>query len=323
MAVITANFETGTNGSTISTSDTGSATAFNLAFGSVSYSNAQAAHGSLSGKINPSSQEAYVGWGANFGTQTDHYGRMYVYIASYPGSTEELITWGTTTSKGDGAGSIWITSAGKLQGVTASLGSATSVFTNAIPLNQWARVEWHAVHNASTGSLSISLFNSAESATATETQSGSSLNMAASAASAAFGMARNNVTATLYLDNIVENGTAAIGAFPTFSACTVSGNTDVGSTLTASTTLNGTFNLSYQWTSDGSNIVGATSSTYVTQSGDSGHAIGCTVTATGQQATSESASQASSNTVTVTSGGATSGSASGGVNMPTSFLINN
>ena len=92
---------------------------------------------------------------------------------------------------------------------------------------------------------------------------------------------------------------------------TVSGSTPVGSTLTAA---NGTWTgspsptFTYQWTTNGSNIGGATSSTYVTQSGDTGNAIGCAVTGTNSHG---SATAASSNTITVTSA-----SIPASVNMP-------
>jgi hypothetical protein len=82
-------------------------------------------------------------------------------------------------------------------------------------------------------------------------------------------------------------------------APTVSGSSVSGSTLTATTgTWTNSPTYGYQWTRAGANIVGATSSTYLTQAADVGHAIGCTVTATNGTA---SASQASSNTITVLS----------------------
>lgn len=62
----------------------------------------------------------------------------------------------------------------------------------------------------------------------------------------------------------------------------ITGTLTVGSTLTCSTgTWSGSpTSYSYQWTLDGVDIVGATASTHLLVSGDSGHMIGCTVIAT-------------------------------------------
>lgn len=138
------------------------------------------------------------------------------------------------------------------------------------------------------------------------------------------GATSNSYTPTYPTDNnaaftCVVTATNSIGSTPSTSsnsvstpnytapvntvAPTVSGSAPSGSTLS---TTNGTWTglptptYTYQWTSNGSNISGATSSTYITLVGDVGNAIGCTVTATN---TVNSASAASSNTITVTSGG--------------------
>lgn len=61
----------------------------------------------------------------------------------------------------------------------------------------------------------------------------------------------------------------------------VSGTPAPGNTLTASAILPpGSTVTAYQWQRDGANISGQTAATYVVQSGDLGHAIGCRVTAT-------------------------------------------
>src|SRR5207253_3145174 len=98
MATITANFETGTSGNTIATSDTGSATAWD---GVIDGANTTVAYdtshtyGQLSAKINTTaSTPAYVAWlSTGFGTQTDHYGRIYVYFTANPSATFQLVRW--------------------------------------------------------------------------------------------------------------------------------------------------------------------------------------------------------------------------------------
>ena len=99
-----------------------------------------------------------------------------------------------------------------------------------------------------------------------------------------------------------SNGVAVTEPAPVNTvAPVVSGSTPVGSVLSVT---NGTWDhtggappsYAYQWTRDGVNIGGATSSTYTTVTADGGHAVGCKVTVTN---TGGSATQASSNTITV------------------------
>ena len=88
------------------------------------------------------------------------------------------------------------------------------------------------------------------------------------------------------------------------AAPVISGSLTVGSTLscTQGTWSNSPTSYAYQWQRGGTNISGATSSTYVTVSADGGTSVGCLVTATNA---SGSASQAS-NTLAISAGGATS-----------------
>lgn len=87
-------------------------------------------------------------------------------------------------------------------------------------------------------------------------------------------------------------------------APTISGNAAQGSTLTCSTGTwdsqgNGSLTYAYQWTRDGSDISGATSSTYTTQVADVGTAIGCKVLASNDGGSDPAEETASSNTITV------------------------
>ncbi len=84
---------------------------------------------------------------------------------------------------------------------------------------------------------------------------------------------------------------------------TTTGSTPVGSVLTGTNgTWTGSPTFTYQWTSNGSNIGGATGASYTTVSGDIGNAIARKVIGTNG---SGSATATSSNSITVTSGIAT------------------
>lgn len=99
-------------------------------------------------------------------------------------------------------------------------------------------------------------------------------------------------------------------------APTVSGSTAQGSTLTCSpgtwalpspfaSGSNGTITYQYQWTRDGGDISGATSSTYVTQVADVGTAVGCKVLGVNDGGSDSAEQTASSNTISVVSSGPT------------------
>src|SRR5689334_11992597 len=92
MANITADFETGTSGNSLSTSDTGSATAYNGvsigASATLQYDTTHVHRGSKACKVatGASSVASYFYWEAAFTQTTEHYGRMYLYFTANPGS---------------------------------------------------------------------------------------------------------------------------------------------------------------------------------------------------------------------------------------------
>jgi len=105
------------------------------------------------------------------------------------------------------------------------------------------------------------------------------------------------------------------------AAPTVSGSTTQGQTLTSTT---GTWNTNdafigtytYQWTRAGSNISGATSSTYATVVADVGNAIACKVTSTNNRGTTTVTSSNSITVVAATPGAPTNLSLSNGTPTP-------
>lgn len=88
-------------------------------------------------------------------------------------------------------------------------------------------------------------------------------------------------------------------------APTISGSATAGSVLTSTTGTwnsqnNGTLSYTYQWTKDGTNISGATSSTYTTLVGDVGGVIRCRVRGTNDGGFDSAQDKVSSNSITVT-----------------------
>lgn len=298
MATKTADFEAGTNGNTIATGDAGSQSAWNAAAGAPKYDTTHAAHGSKAAKVAANNDDLF--WS---GIGTTYYGRGYFWFQTGGLGTTGITFIHCIRQSGSPKASILIDNATKKL-VLKDAGANQVTSTNAVTLDQFVRIEWFVVASATVGQIEVKIFNSPESATPTETlTSPASWNTGTANDFVGLGYLSTNSTTASWIDNLVVGGASYPGPFPVNSvAPAVTGLAPVGSTLSCSTgTWNGTFTYTYQWTRDGSNIGGATSSTYVTQAADVGHAVGCKVTATGVQATNESALQASSNTVTVTS----------------------
>lgn len=311
MTVTTADFEAGVNSATIATGDAGSATAWNTIVSTPNYDNTQKAHGNLAAHFNVTNAAMYAGWQAALGTiQSPFYGRFYVRFATFPGTFNSFFAAANTSYTTSGGQAFDLdfsaSSGGSMRVVVGGNTAAAYTFTTTLTANQWWRIEYLVVPSATVGQVQVKLYSSLDSITVTE-DSGlkTGLNTLASIDRVSYGNVRGaSGNWSVWFDNIVANATGFPGPYPVnTTAPTVSGSAGAGSVLTAGNgTWNSgaTFNYTYQWTRAGSNIGGATSATYTTVSADIGNAIGCTVTATGQQATNESATTASSNTVTVT-----------------------
>ncbi len=222
MTQCTATFETGVNGNNISTGDAGSATAFDAVTlgngtgtGIAKYSSAQAATGTLSGLLGGTggTGKGYVIWSTAFGTVTDHYGRLYLYLTANPAGQISIMQVGT--SGGDTRGArLDINTSGKLAGFDNPAAALFTTFTNSIALNQWVRIEWHIIHSTTVGQAEIKLFNTASSTSPTETQTGTAnKNTLANATGIQFGLGVAGAAdgVGLYMDNIVAGAAAYPG----------------------------------------------------------------------------------------------------------------
>ena len=109
---------------------------------------------------------AYVGWSGSFGTQTAHYGRVYLNLTSLPGNGTAFVAF--RTGSGSWNGCIQLTAAGHLLIQLPSY--ATNVWTSAAALSTATeyRIEWNLVCSTTTGGLSVSYY-AGESTTAIET----------------------------------------------------------------------------------------------------------------------------------------------------------
>jgi hypothetical protein len=112
-----------------------------------------------------------------------------------------------------------VTSTGKLQ-VLDSGGGQIILTTNSLNLNAFSRIEYHITHSLTVGQVEIKIFNSPDSAVATETiQTTANKNLLASANQIRYGATGGDSDGSFWLDNIVANALSYPGPVaPAFAA---------------------------------------------------------------------------------------------------------
>lgn len=209
MALCTANFGTGVNGHTISTSDGGDAIPFDTvsiaANGSAVYDGTHFHHGRLSGKF--SSQTAspstcYVGWTTALGTMVEHYGRLYVW-PNENWQTTGFIRWFDIAV--GAAGGLYLTGTNTIQ-IRDSL-NVTQATTPSIGTGAWVRIEWHVIHSLTVGQIEVRLFSGTNVDGFTPdsvTTTAANLNTNDSAAEARYGIQSSDFPITAWIAAIVD-----------------------------------------------------------------------------------------------------------------------
>jgi len=199
MAVLTADFEKGTVGQPVLTTDAGSQTAWDALSDAnpvLSYS-ATAAHGSQGGAWTPSAGAggAYAQWSTALGTVSGaQYGRTYIYLPFVPGTNAlGLVNYLLTATQGASFGFLNTSLHLFLRDSTGSGGTQST--GTVLATGQWCRVEWQVTISATVGVISASIYNSADSITADFTLTSSSLNTLATANTFRIGQIGSNPAA--------------------------------------------------------------------------------------------------------------------------------
>lgn len=220
MTLCTADFNAGVNGNVITISDPGSATAWDArvlnAGGALTYSNAHAISGTLSGKfgVAGSSSSNYLVWTTALGTVIDHYGRLYIWLDALDSSRTAFVSFKTAASAN--ACSLWVNASGTLTLVDASNG-AVGTTSATVSTGQWVRIEWHIIHSATVGQGEVKLFNDASSTTPTDSfTTAANKNLAADAREVHLGWELGPGTSgnTFYLDDIIVGADSYQGPVP-------------------------------------------------------------------------------------------------------------
>jgi len=215
MAQATADFELGTNGNDILTSDPGSATAWDIrlnadAGNTIKYDNTHV-YGVLAAKFDRSgntSAACQMEWTTGIGTLTDWHGRNYLYATANPPGSFRVVKDIT-----GGALIVYIQADGTIQSYD-TVGGLLYTTTNSIALNQWVRIEWHWIHSTTVGQGELKLFNNPDSSTPTETViSAANKNTGANTSDVSFGLADGGSSAgPIWLEHCVAGATSYPGS---------------------------------------------------------------------------------------------------------------
>lgn len=217
MALPLANtFDGGTSGTAISNANSGgtSGDAFDTTTGTVpTFDNTHSHSGSLSCLI---TAVGGVEWTTSVGTVQDLYGRIYIYATAVGSSTIAIARILTPTSTTTGQFLLRIS--GTTMKLTNQVKGATAVAsTNALTLNSWNRIEYHAHNVGGVGTMtldcSLYLGANADGTTADEvmgTASGTGVSTDTSINGVIFGTA-NTPGTSLWIDDLQANSTGFPG----------------------------------------------------------------------------------------------------------------
>lgn len=218
MAILTASFGQGTNGNTIASTDLGNQDAWDTVTiggtGTFIYDNTHANSGSLAAKVTSTAGKAEGLWSTAFGTQTDHYGRVYCYFTANPAVAVQLVR--ANNGAATLAGLIQVNTTGVVRCVAAN--ATFQAGTVGITLNQWIRIEYHIIHSTPAGgTVEAKLFNTATSTTPDETITYSNQGTSAQATQISFGNDATNTPGAFWMDDIVANATAYPGPLANYT----------------------------------------------------------------------------------------------------------
>lgn len=206
--------EGGTDGVTVSAANSGGASGD--AYGTVvvgagatcAYSNARAAHGTMSvltstGASNVSAYTPYV-----LASVTEDYSRVYHNVDTLPGAVRALLRY---TSAGNQALRVSVVSTGTIRVFDAANNTAGTT-TATISVDQWFRIEVHVVFSATVGTCELRLYTTPDSGTPTETLNLTGLALLASSDEFRAGNPANATSAVqVWHDSVAVEGTTWFG----------------------------------------------------------------------------------------------------------------
>lgn len=213
------SFEGGSDGTTITTGNSGGASgdAFDAvsigASGTFKFSTVQEAHGALSAQIvEPGTGRAIRGeWTGLGGGSSNIYFRCYLWVPS--GSLSNRIHFiGVRASPDALCSQMGLNTDGTLR-VTNAAGTQVSASSSAPARDQWVRYELRVKASTTVGEVEWRYFNTPDSETATETASVSSQVLSANADAVRWGVVTTPAptSITIYIDDLAVDTAGWIG----------------------------------------------------------------------------------------------------------------
>lgn len=208
----TNSFEGGANGVTITTANSGgtSGDAFDNApapgaTGVMTFSTAQAAHGSVSMTTSTGGTSALAYAGYNLATTSGDVCRVYCRFTSLPSAQQNFVRYLSTGSQ---SLRVNVTTAGLVE-VRNAANTVVGTTTSAISAGSWFRLELTSTWSTTAGTVALRLYLSPDSTTISDSLSLSSLVLTASANEIRFGVGATmaNAVQVWYDDLAIEGAT--------------------------------------------------------------------------------------------------------------------
>ncbi|TVZ01277.1 hypothetical protein EAS64_33910 [Trebonia kvetii] len=315
-ALLSQDYESGTNGTTITTGNSGGTgrNAWDLVSATngatVQYSSAQAANGALSGAYTTSGTAgvAYTQWSSSsVGSQPVIYGRTYVYLTANPTTDTNIVEF---WNGGTFGGGVMIANSGQLRLQNASFGEIGGGPT--MPTGQWFRLEWTINAGApGVASATVNWYNSPNgtAVSGTVTDTGGQYGTSGVISETHWGWCSSHASQpTMYLDNAALSTTGPLGPVGAPPAVMVTNpgpqTGTVGTSLSLSITATGS---SLTYTASGLPAGLSISSTTGAISGTPTTAGAYSVTVTATDPSSNSANATFTWTIANAAGGGTPG----------------
>lgn len=206
------SFEGGSNGTTITTANSGgsSGDAFDNApapgvTGVMTFSTAQAAHGSVSMTTSTGGTSALAYAGYNLATTSTDTCRIYFRFTSLPSAQQNFVRYLSTGSQ---SLRVNVTTAGLIE-VRNAANNVAGTTTSAISVGSWARLELQSTWSTTVGAVTLRLYLSPDSTTISDSLTLSSLVLTASANEVRFGVGASmaNAVQVWYDDLAIEGAT--------------------------------------------------------------------------------------------------------------------
>jgi len=172
----------GTSGTAMAPADTGFDGQFLGAGNTNNYDNAHVyGAASVAGKFQTITAvpQATLFWSTKWGTQTQFYVSMYVYLTAYPSVTNRWTNMLMTTGNSVMVAGFDMDTTGHLVQKSDGPGFAGATTANPIPLNQWVRIETDVTVSTTVGAFATRIYYNADSLVADDTIAVTGQNLAA------------------------------------------------------------------------------------------------------------------------------------------------